>query len=593
MEQIQFSINGNKSPFNIKKMVLFLGLILVGSIILSGAVSATSLATSPQPKLHTNINNTGLSQYKGPQTNDTKWNYTTNGPIESSPVIGSDGTIYIGSDDDYLYAINPNGTKKWSYKTGDSIKSTPAIASDGTIYIGSDDDYLYAINSNGTLKWRYQTGDSVQSSPAIGTDGTIYFGSNDTYLYALNPNGTLKWKFATGGIIYSSPAISSNGTIYFGSADMNFYALNPDGTELWNYTTAYPVYSSPAIGSDGTIYFGSWDDYIYALNPTGTLKWRVTTGWYVYSSPAIGPDGTIYFGSWDKKLYAFNPNGTEEWSYTAGAVIFSSPVVGSDGTIYFGDFDKQMYALNPNGTLKWTYATNGYIPSSPAIGSDGTLYFGDEDGKLYALKDIQVAPKVTSSSPAYGSVNIALNKVISINFNEAIKMASKPWIQLNTITGTVVPFKTSIVGNTLYITPLSLLKSGTQYMAVVHSGAVMGLNGVALGAPFSTKFTTDTTPVVKSTNPSNGAINVALNKVIEINFNKSIKLGSKAWVELKTTSGVAKPFKLLVIGSTLYITPTTPFAKGTTYIAVVHSNAVVSLTGVALAAPYSMRFKTT
>ena len=593
MEHIQFSVNKCESSFNLMKIVLFLGLILIGSIILSGTVSATSLATSPQPKFHTDINNTGLSQYKGPQTNDTKWNYTTKGAIESSSTIGSDGTVYIGSDDDYLYAINPNGTKKWSYKTGNSIKSTPAIASDGTIYVGSDDDYLYAINPNGTKKWSYKTGDSVQSSPTIGTDGTIYFGSNDSNLYALNPNGTLKWKFATGGIIYSSPAIASDGTIYFGSADMNFYALDPNGNKKWSYTTNYQIFSSPAIASDGTIYFGSNDNYIYALNPSGTLKWRVTTSWFVYSSPAIGSDGTIYFGSWDKYIYAFNPNGTKKWSYKLGAVEFSSPVVGSDGTIYFGDFDKNLYALNPNGTLKWKYTTGGYIASSPAIGSDGTLYFGDEDGKLYALKDIPVAPKFKSSSPGYGAQNIALNKIISITFNETIKMGIKPWIEFKTVSGTAVPYKTSITGSTLYITPLSLLKSGTQYIAIVHSGAVMGMNGVVLGSPCSVKFTTDTAPTVKNIDPANNAVNVALTKTIKINFNKSIKLGSNPWVELKTTSGLTKPFKLTVIGSTLYITPTTPLAKRTTYIVVIHSNAVVSLTGVAFTPPFSSRFTTT
>ena len=36
----------------------------------------------------------------------------------SSPVIGTDGTIYIGSSDYYLYAVNPFGSLKWRYQTG-------------------------------------------------------------------------------------------------------------------------------------------------------------------------------------------------------------------------------------------------------------------------------------------------------------------------------------------------------------------------------------------------------------------------------------------------------------------------------------------
>ena len=113
--------NENKGQSKFGKFVLFLGLILLGSIILSGAVSAAGLATSPQPKFQHDNNNTGQSQYKGPQTNHTKWNYTTGSDIVSSPAIGSDGTIYFGSYDGKLYALNPNGTQKWNYTTGDLI----------------------------------------------------------------------------------------------------------------------------------------------------------------------------------------------------------------------------------------------------------------------------------------------------------------------------------------------------------------------------------------------------------------------------------------------------------------------------------------
>ena len=35
--------------------------------------------------------------------------------------------------------------KKWAFKTGDWVRSSPSIGSDGTIYVGSDDDNLYAI----------------------------------------------------------------------------------------------------------------------------------------------------------------------------------------------------------------------------------------------------------------------------------------------------------------------------------------------------------------------------------------------------------------------------------------------------------------
>ncbi|MBN2466233.1 PQQ-like beta-propeller repeat protein, partial [candidate division WOR-3 bacterium] len=116
----------------------------------------------------------------------------------SSPAIGSDGTIYVGSQDDYLYAANPDGTLKWRYLTGGVVRSSPAVAPDGTIYFGSYDNRLYALNPSGTLKWSYVTGGNVSSSPAIAADGTIIFGSSDNHIYALNADSTLRWSWATG-----------------------------------------------------------------------------------------------------------------------------------------------------------------------------------------------------------------------------------------------------------------------------------------------------------------------------------------------------------------------------------------------------------
>ncbi|MDY6989259.1 MAG: PQQ-binding-like beta-propeller repeat protein [Thermodesulfobacteriota bacterium] len=154
-----------------------------------------------------------------------KWDYGTGGEVASSPAIGADGTIYVGSADGCLYAIGSDGAKKWTFKTGGSVISSPAVASDGSIYVGSGDGRLYAINHDGTFKWAYQTGDAVYSSPVIGRDGTIYVGSWDHHVYALSPDGLLRWTFETGNGIFSSPAIGPDNTIYVGSSDGKLYAL--------------------------------------------------------------------------------------------------------------------------------------------------------------------------------------------------------------------------------------------------------------------------------------------------------------------------------------------------------------------------------
>ena len=315
-----------------------------------------------------------------------KWTFTTGGDVNSSPAIGSDGTIYVGSDDYKVYALNPDGTEKWAFETGGWVKSSPAIGSDGAIYVGSYDHKFYALNPDGTERWEFKPWDIVWSSHAIGSDGTIYVGSYDDWIYALSPDGTKKWAFKTGGQVSSPPAIGSDGTIYVGTTGLQIYALNPDGTRKWVFKTGGSVSSSPAIGSDGTIYVASYKK-LYALNPDGTERWAFETGDWVWSSPAIGSDGTIYVGSDDYKVYALNPDGTEKWAFETEGWVKSSPAIGSDGTIYVGSDDHKVYALNPDGRKKWEFETGGAIDSSPAIGSDGTIYVGSLrwDNKVYAL----------------------------------------------------------------------------------------------------------------------------------------------------------------------------------------------------------------
>ena len=76
------------------------------------------------------------------------WEFETGGPVWSSPAIGPDGTVYVGSWDKKLYAINgKSGVKLWEFETGGGVESSPAIGSDGTVYVGSHDNKLYAIKT--------------------------------------------------------------------------------------------------------------------------------------------------------------------------------------------------------------------------------------------------------------------------------------------------------------------------------------------------------------------------------------------------------------------------------------------------------------
>jgi len=319
---------------------------------------------------------------------DSLWQFTASDSITGSPAVAPDGSIYVGSTDNFLYAISPAGAQLWRYQTGSLIDTcSPAIAPDGTIYIGSMDGYVHALTPSGGLKWRFLTGGPVSNSPAIGTNGTIYFKSDDNFLYAISPSGSELWRFNTQGITYASPVVAPDGTIYVGSGNSRFWAVNPNGTLKWSFTADGDTYSTAAIDAAGNVYFGTLTGRLYSLTSAGALRWSYFPGGPMSSSPALSADGaTVYFGSYDHKLHAVNSaNGVERWAFDLGnEVRASSPLVAADGTIYIGCYDARLQAVNPDGTLKRFFATGNWIRSSPVIVGT-TLYIGSNDRKLYAL----------------------------------------------------------------------------------------------------------------------------------------------------------------------------------------------------------------
>ncbi|MCH7760945.1 PQQ-like beta-propeller repeat protein, partial [candidate division TA06 bacterium] len=119
--------------------------------------------------------------------------------LYDAPTIGPDGTIYILSENGYLYSFTSTGSLLWQYFIGVGggtyRGSTSFSIEDSSLYTGGIDGNLYSLTPEGTLKWTFSTGGRINAAPAIGIDGTIYFGSDDSTFYALYPNGTLKWSF--------------------------------------------------------------------------------------------------------------------------------------------------------------------------------------------------------------------------------------------------------------------------------------------------------------------------------------------------------------------------------------------------------------
>ncbi len=286
--------------------------------------------------------------------------------MRCAPAIGSDGTIYAGSDDSRLLALKPTGELLWSYWGEDRANArAPAIGPDGTIYVLFGNGAVHALAPGGALEWKCRVGGPIRTSPAVGPSGTIFVTSYDRWLYAISPAGAVQWKFRipTGS---QSPVIGPGGTVYVASTDSHLYALTPEGGLKWKYETESEATHQPAVGADGTIYVGLSSGSLEALRPTGQRRWRceVAAGGYL-GTPTLGADGTIYVAS-RRRIYALSQDGSPQWDYGTDANIRGQPVIGTHGALYFALADGSVCALGSAQTAVAEIAA-GPLPSDYAL----------------------------------------------------------------------------------------------------------------------------------------------------------------------------------------------------------------------------------
>ena len=345
-------------------------------LLLLLVVGSTCLA---EPTFHGNIARTGVYESAGPkQLGGLKWTFKTGGPIVASPVI-VEGTVYIGSMDGFLYALDQEtGKEKWKFKSRMPIASTAAVAG-GTLYFVSSTGALAAIDTvSGKPKWVFAT-EMERKFEAKNLHG--YPPAAQTIPDA--------WD-----VFISSPAVF-DGKVYFGSGDGNVYAVDAQSGALhWKFATKDVVHASPAV-ADNTVYIGSWDSYLYALDAeTGQPRWSLKTGEDpvahnqvgFQSSPAV-VDGTVYVGCRDAHVYAVDAaTGRKKWDYpTSKSWVNGTPAV-RDGVVYVGTSDSSRFmALDANtGRLRFNFDAKAYMFSSAALAGE-IAYVGDHNGRLYAI----------------------------------------------------------------------------------------------------------------------------------------------------------------------------------------------------------------
>ena len=215
------SLTRQRNHLNMERIKLFVVALMATMFLVSCGGGSKNDEWS---KFRGNISNNGYSKNSAPkELSNLRWKFKTEDEVISSPAV-ADGTVFFGSEDTYLYAVDmKTGQEKWKFKTEDYIHSSPAVAY-GTVFLGSADSYLYAVDmKTGQKKWRFKTETIIFSNPAV-ANGIVFF-SGTFYLYAVDiKTGQEKWKFKTEDYIFSSPAVA-DGTVFFGSEDNNVYAV--------------------------------------------------------------------------------------------------------------------------------------------------------------------------------------------------------------------------------------------------------------------------------------------------------------------------------------------------------------------------------
>ncbi len=180
-------------------------------------------------------------------------------PMAAQPIVYS-GTLYIGSWDGFMYALNPaDGSIRWKKETGTTssslctpskagISSAPAATKDA-IYFGGGDGNFYALNPNtGDTLWTFKLGDNSEKGGAyawvspFAYNGKVYTGISSFCDHPF-PNGQM-WGLdaATGkvaqqvhfvpedqggGGLWTSPTVdAASGELFVTTASANYYIPN-------------------------------------------------------------------------------------------------------------------------------------------------------------------------------------------------------------------------------------------------------------------------------------------------------------------------------------------------------------------------------
>lgn len=238
------------------------------------------------------------------QNGGNLWTQTLGSPPGGEVRLAGD-KVYIATFDGNVYARNKsNGSVVWQTTLPAFVTASPTVGEDGRVYVGCQDNKLYAI-VDGTPIWSVPTGGEVWSSATIGIGNTVYFGSNDGWVYAVKDGGDTLWELELEGQIWGRLLLEDDLSLYIASTSKHVRKVSAlDGSTIWDVKLAGMTYSSPVRDADGTVYVGTTTGQVFALDPeTGATRFVIGLEDTIHATPLLAGD-RLYIGTTGRSLYS-------------------------------------------------------------------------------------------------------------------------------------------------------------------------------------------------------------------------------------------------------------------------------------------------
>ena len=369
---------------------------------------------------------------------NVRWIKELPGPIYSSPIAGH-GNVYVGCDDNRLYALAPfDGSIQWSFDAGAKVSTAATAVAEGDfsgLFITAENGRLYSIDPRtGIERWH------VDGNNAPFISSPNYFPETDTtpsliaYVYQLQVSSKLRvvnaqtgdvlWEDSIGNIS-SAPPMNSGEGLFVGARNSGTTFIKYDpvvGTELWSFrdhgdTSAAPFlypgsYTSgvahlhPANGNPALVITSTRYRTIRGLNlASGDEVWQsvLPDAWEItgFALTRERDPNILVVSQAGDRVYGLNPEtGAQLWRFdcpssmsinqkTPRPIICGNHVFYASGGAISPDptqvSSSRMYALSiADGSEQWAFDLDGPVFSSAMV-EDGYLYIGTLSGSVYSF----------------------------------------------------------------------------------------------------------------------------------------------------------------------------------------------------------------